>query len=89
MVKSTKALWAQFDKVFAEADKLWAEADHLMRDIPEHKITPETHQIRFQAKTYGGRVRIAWYFTRLALKMLWKGQANLSFKRAKSHIQNN
>jgi len=89
VVKSTNALWTQFDKVFAEADKLWAEADRLMRDAPEHEITSEAHHVRFKAKTFGERVRLAGYFSRLALRVLWKGQANLNFKRAKSRVQNN
>ena len=89
MVKSTSALWKQFDRVFAEADKLWMEADRLMRDVPEHSITPEAHHVRFKAKTFWGRIRLAAYFGKLALRVLFKGQANLIFKRAKSHVQNN
>lgn len=89
MVKSTSALWNQFDKVFAEADKLWAEADRLMRDAPEHEITPDAHHVRFKAKTFWGRIRLAGHFTRLALRVLFKGQITLTFKRAKSHVQNN
>ena len=87
-MKSTNALWQQFDKVFAEANKLWTETDPLMRDAPEHEITPETHHVRFKTKTFGGRVRLARYFSHLALQMLWRGQANLLFKRTKSHTNN-
>lgn len=88
-MKSSTALWQQFDKVFAEADKLWAEVDHLMQETPEHAVTAEAHHVRFKSKTFWGRIRLACYFNKVALRVLFKGHATLNFKRAKSPVQNN
>ena len=88
-MKSTAALWAQFDRVFAEADKLFAEADRLMREAPEHEVTSEAHNVRFKTKTFMDRLRLCGYFMCTGCAVLFKGQAILRFKHAKSPVQNN
>lgn len=86
-MKDADTVWKQFDKVFAEASKLFAEAEHLFET--EHTTNTNAHKIRFSTKTFWQRVKLAAYFNRLALCVIFKGKATLVFKHKVTEHTNN
>ena len=86
---STKALWAQFDRVFEEMDKFFEQFDRLFKEAKEANANvyfdnPDEHKVRFRSESWKERFAHAWSFFKMTVSMIFRGHATVVFKRRKA-----
>jgi hypothetical protein len=85
---SSKALWAQFDRVFEEMDKFFEQFDRFAKEAKSvnanvHFDSPDEQKVRFRSATLKERAKYAWSFFCMTVSMVFRGHATVTFRRRK------
>lgn len=86
MSAKAEALFRKADVIFAEADKLFAEMDQIFAEARQiharvYVNDPDQHTVRFKSLNWGERIRYSFKFAGMAVTMLFRGAAQVRFKR--------